>query len=161
MKTKKLGAILALAGLTAVFTSCNEGVNNVEDSIAFANEVKSGETFVAPGDSCVFEGTLTEADISGLNEMREEEKLARDVYIYLYQTHNHIVFNNISKAENIHMSAILYLMNGYGLEDPTLPGNGEFSNPLFTDLYKQLTEQGSTDIVAALKVSAFIEEYDI
>jgi len=53
------------------------------------------------------------------------------------------------------------LINGYGLEDPALPAEGEFSKSLFADLYKQLTEQGSTDLVSALKVGAFIEEYDI
>lgn len=161
MKTRKLGAILVLAGLTLFFASCNDGLNSVEDSMAIADEVKSAETVAAPGDSCTFVGTLTEADIAGLTEMREEEKLARDVYIVLYKRHSHIVFNNISKAENIHMSAVLYLMNGYGLEDPALPAEGEFSNSLFADLYKQLTEQGSTDLIAALKVGAFIEEYDI
>lgn len=161
MKTKKLGAILALAGLTLFFASCNNGINNVEDSFAIADEIKSTERISVPGDSCTFLGTLTEADIDGLIEMREEEKLARDVYIYLYKTHNHIVFNNISKSENAHSSAVLYLMNGYGLEDPALPGEGEFSNPLFANLYKQLTEQGASDLISALKVGAFIEEYDI
>lgn len=161
MKTKNLGAILALAGLTLFFTSCKDGVTNVKDTFTFAEEMKSAETVAAPGDSCTFTGVLTDADIIGLTEMREEEKLARDVYIKLYELHNHIVFNNISKAENVHMSAVLYLMNGYGLEDPALPGEGDFSNPLFTDLYKQLTEKGTTDLVAALKVGAFIEEYDI
>lgn len=164
MKTRKFLAFWAFAGITVLFASCKGGINNVEDSFAYADEVKSAQTPVAttaPGDSCTFSGVLSDTDIAGLTEMREEEKLARDVYIYLYKTHNHVVFNNISKAENAHMSAVLYLMNGYGLTDPALPGEGEFSNPLFADLYKQLTEQGSTDLVAALKVGAFIEEYDI
>ena len=94
-------------------------------------------------------------------EMREEEKLARDVYMKLYEVHGHIVFSNIAKSENAHTSAVLHLINGYGLEDPALPGDGEFSNPLFTDLYTQLTEKGSESLIEALKVGAFVEEYDI
>ena len=163
MKTRKLGAILVLASLTGVLFSCNKELNDVEDTTVYADEMKSAESKAAAGDlyNNTFTGILTEADIEGLSEMREEEKLARDVYIQLYKTHKHIVFNNISKAENVHMSAILLLINGYGLEDPALPGEGEFSNPLFSDLYKQLTVQGESKLIAALKVGAFIEEYDI
>ena len=163
MKTRKLGSILVLAGLTGLLFSCNKGVNDVDESIALANEIKSAESVAAAGDLSLsaFTGVLTQEDIDGLIEMREEEKLARDVYIKLYELHNLVVFKNISKAENVHMSAVLYLLNGYGLEDPAMSGEGEFSNPLFADLYKQLTDQGASDLISALKVGAFIEEYDI
>lgn len=163
MKTRKSGAILVMAGLTTLLFSCNKGTNDVDESIAYGNEVKSAESIAAAGDFSfsTFTGVLTQDDIEGLAEMREEEKMARDVYIKLYELHNHIVFKNISKAENVHMSAVLYLLNGYGLEDPALPGEGEFSNQMYADLYQQLTEQGVVDLISALKTGAFIEEYDI
>lgn len=161
MKTRKLITVLSLAVVTIIFVSCNETINHFDESLEGLNIEKSADEKSIPCDGCTFSGTLNEAEIAGLLEMREEEKLARDVYIQLYEIHNHIVFNNISKAENVHMSAVLYLMNGYGLEDPALPDEGDFSNPLFTNLYKQLTEQGASDLIAALKVGAFIEEYDI
>ncbi|MEN8123343.1 MAG: DUF2202 domain-containing protein, partial [Bacteroidota bacterium] len=88
-------------------------------------------------------------------------KLARDVYKKLYEVHNMVIFNNISKSENAHTSAVLHLLNGYGIEDPALEGDGEFSNPAFASLYKELTEKGSESLDEALKVGAFIEEYDI
>lgn len=159
MKTGKLFTILAVSGLALIFTACAESLNPVDDSTTDLKSTLLAEDATTYGTQ--FTGELTDEDIAGLIEMREEEKLARDVYIQLYKTHNSIVFNNISKSENAHMSAVLYLINGYGLEDPALPAEGEFSNPLFADLYKQLTEQGSTDLVSALKVGAFIEEYDI
>jgi hypothetical protein len=93
--------------------------------------------------------------------MREEEKLARDVYLTLFELWDQIVFSNIAKSENAHTSAVLYLINGYGLTDPAPEGDGEFSNPLFADLFVQLTEKGSESLVEALKTGAFIEEYDI
>ncbi|MDB4583905.1 DUF2202 domain-containing protein [Draconibacterium sp.] len=161
MKTRKLTIVLSLAFAIIFFVSCNETINNIEDAPEGLNTEKSVHEVTPACDSCTFSGTLTEAEIAGLLEMREEEKLARDVYIQLYEIHNHVVFNNISKAENVHMSAVLHLMNGYGLEDPALPDEGDYSNPLFTNLYKQLTEQGARDLIAALKVGAFIEEYDI
>ncbi len=161
MKTRKLGAILALTSLTLFFASCKDGLNNVEDTFAITEAEKSVESVAAPGDSCTFTGTLTEAEIEGLMEMREEEKLARDVYLKFYEIHGHIVFSNIAKSENAHTSAVLYLINGYGLEDPALPDEGKFSNPVFANLYTQLVEQGKESLVEALKVAAFIEEYDI
>ena len=161
MKTKRLVTILAVAGIAFLFTSCSETLNNVEDAIAFEEADKSAESVLAPCDSCTFTGSLTEAEIEGLMEMREEEKLAQDVYTTLYGIYGHIVFSNIAKSESAHTSAVLHLMDGYGLEDPALTRVGEFSNPLFADLYKQLTDAGKVNLVEALKVGAFIEEYDI
>ena len=94
-------------------------------------------------------------------EMREEEKLAQYVYLFFYDLYEHPVFRNISKSEAAHTKAVLWLINGYGLEDPFLEGIGNFTNPLFAELYTQLTEKGSESLVDALKVGAFIEEYDI
>ncbi|MEN8116624.1 MAG: DUF2202 domain-containing protein, partial [Bacteroidota bacterium] len=106
MKTRKITAILAIAATTLFFASCNEGVTNVEESLELAGQEKSFESTTAPGDSCDFSGTLTEDEIKGLLEMREEEKLARDVYKKLYEVHNMVIFNNISKSENAHTSAV-------------------------------------------------------
>ena len=161
MKTKRLGAILALAALTIFFASCEKDLSNTEDTLTTSDLEKSAETLADPGDSCTFTGTLTDAEIEGLMEMREEEKLARDVYLKFYEIHNYVVFSNIAKSEEAHSSAVLYLLNGYGLEDPALAGEGEFSNPVFANLYTQLISQGEGSLIEALKVAAFIEEYDI
>jgi hypothetical protein len=161
MKTKRLVTILAVTGLAFIYTSCSETLEKVEDSIVISESEKSAESVIEAGDSCTFTGTLTEAEIEGLMEMREEEKLARDVYLKFYEIHGHIVFKNIAKSENAHTSAVLYLINGFGLEDLALPDEGEFSNPVFANLYTQLIEQGTESLVEALKVAAFIEEYDI
>ena len=99
MKTRKKVFILAIAGMTFLIASCSKTINNVEESIDFAAEEKSSESTLAPGDCCSFTGILTDDEIAGLMEMREEEKLARDVYTVLYEEWDHIVFNNISKSE--------------------------------------------------------------
>ncbi len=163
MKTIQKVSILSLAVIALLFAACSESINGVDETItlAEAEAEKSAETFSDPSDSCTFTGTLSEAEIDGLMEMREEEKLAHDVYVKLFEVHEHPVFNNISKSETAHTSAVLYLINGYDLEDPALSVEGEFSNPLFNDLYEQLTEQGSASLIDGLKVGAFIEEYDI
>ncbi len=160
MKTKSILTVIAITGAALIFASCSETINGVEDMLASA-EVKSSETEAYYGDSCTFSGVLTEAEIDGLMEMREEEKLAHDVYTFFYEKYNYLIFNNISKSEQAHSNAVSKLINGYGLEDPALTEPGKFTNPDFNDLYTTLTEQGSESLEAALKVGAFIEEYDI
>lgn len=158
MKTVKLFFALAVAGLA--MASCSETVNGVDEAINPYLDEKSAEVAALCG-TCDFSGTLTEAEIAGLMEMREEEKLAKQVYVFFYEKYEHRVFNNISKSENAHTSAVLYLIDGFGLTDPTPDSETEFSNPLFTDLYAQLTAKGSESLIEALKVGAFIEELDI
>ena len=53
---------------------------------------------------------LSEAEAEGLSFMREEEKLARDVYLMLYEQWGIRIFQNIAKAEETHMSAVADLL---------------------------------------------------
>lgn len=97
-----------------------------------------------------------------LSFMREEEKLARDVYVFLYNKWVLPIFNNISSSEQSHMDAIVQLLNKYNLPDPVgSNGYGIFSNPLLQNLYTQLTTQGSVSLLDALKAGATIEDLDI
>ena len=45
---------------------------------------------------------ISEAEKNGLLVMREEEKLAKDVYLRLYKKWNLNVFNNIGSSEETH-----------------------------------------------------------
>ena len=112
--------------------------------------------------SVVPTGGLTAAEIEGLAFMREEEKLARDVYLVLYDQWNIPIFQNIANSEASHMQALLTLIERFGIEDPAVGnGVGEFTNPDLQALYDQLVSQGSQSLVDALKVGAAIEEIDI
>ncbi|HGY56087.1 MAG TPA: DUF2202 domain-containing protein [Caldithrix abyssi] len=105
---------------------------------------------------------ISQAESDGMVYMREEEKLARDVYKTLYTHWNIRVFNNIPRSEQQHMDAIKLLLDRYQLEDPV--GNdslGVFKNETLQELYNTLTTQGSVSLVEALKVGALIEEIDI
>lgn len=106
--------------------------------------------------------TLTDEEKESLIEMVQEEKLARDVYRYLYQVWHVPVFYNISLSEETHVSMVRNLLQRYGIEDPTLNlEDGQFADEKFNELYRELTEQGSQGITEALKVGAMIEELDI
>ena len=97
----------------------------------------------------------------GLLTLREEEKLARDVYLYAYDKYGQGPFGNISNSEQRHMDAILQLLNKFGLPDPASPDRGVFNNQTLQDLYNTLTAQVDLSYVDALRVGATIEDLDI
>jgi len=105
---------------------------------------------------------LNDAEIEDLMHMREEEKLARDVYLTLYNKWHLKIFNNIAKSEQKHMDAIKRLIEKYSLQDPVKSDSiGSFTNPKMAQLYNQLVAKGSKSVVDALKVGATIEDLDI
>ncbi len=106
--------------------------------------------------------TLSKAEVAGLLTMREEEKLARDVYAALGEKWPKRIFTNISRSEQRHMNAIKGLLDQYGLDDPAAgKGPGEFTDPRFTDLYHQLVAKGEQSQSEAIKIGVAIEELDI
>lgn len=100
--------------------------------------------------------------IEGLLYMREEEKVARDVYIALGNRWNLPVFKNISRSEQRHMDALLVLIERYGLTDP-IGGNKEgiFANAELQTMYDDLIAKGSQSIKDAFQAGVMIEETDI
>jgi len=103
---------------------------------------------------------LTLEETASLLFMREEEKLARDVYNSLYVIWGQPTFQNIAASEQAHMDEIKLLLDRYNLADPALEP-GSFSDPNLQALYDQLVAQGSISLADALKVGAAIEEIDI
>lgn len=106
--------------------------------------------------------TLTGDERAGLIWMREEEKLAHDVYVALGDEWRVRVFDNIASAEQTHTDAVKALLDRYTVTDPSA-GNaaGVFANPDLQALYTALVEQGRTSLVAALTVGATVEDLDI
>ena len=105
---------------------------------------------------------LSEAEAASLIYMREEEKLARDVYLAFYAQWQLPLFQNIANSESTHMASIKTLLDRYGLTDPVgSNGAGVFTNTTLQDLYNQLIAEGSQSAEAALQVGALIEEVDI
>ncbi len=107
--------------------------------------------------------SLTDQEIDSLKYMREEEKLARDVYLTLYEKWNNInIFYNIGQSEQKHMDSIKKLMDKYGIDDPA-QGNdiGVYTNQELQDLFNQLTTEGKQSLINALTVGGKIEELDI
>ncbi len=106
--------------------------------------------------------TLSNNEMNAILFLREEEKLAHDVYVNLYSKWNNNIFNNIADSELTHANAVLVLINKYGLIDPV--GNnsaGVFKDSILQNLYDSLTAFGSISELNSLLVGAEIEDLDI
>ncbi len=85
--------------------------------------------------------------------MREEEKLAHDVYLALADKWSVPVFANISQAESRHTTAVARLIDAFGLADPVGENAiGKFTDPEFDKLYRDLVQAGSVSLAEAYKV---------
>lgn len=105
---------------------------------------------------------LSQEEIDGLILMREEEKLAHDVYTTLYEIWGQKIFTNISDSEQTHTDMVLELLNKYDIEDPVTDSTvGVFQDTNLLSLYNDLVELGKTSLVDALTVGATVEDLDI
>jgi len=157
----KTNYLILSAILTLGLVSCNDAVASTDLESAYdASEMSQSQSAL---ESIVFTSDtalLPQSEKDGLVLMREEEKLAGDVYAYFYEKYAFRPFTNINKSEVQHSNAVLKLLNYFGLEDPMINEAGKFKNQDIQALYDQLTAAGSTAELA-LATGAFIEEYDI
>lgn len=137
--------------LIFIIGSCKGPINQIDETFGDA-ELKKGtlENSVK----------LSQEEIDGILFMREEEKLAHDVYVQFYDLYANKIFLNISVSEQRHTDAVLQLINYYGLEDPAMEEIGEFRNKELQDLYDLLMSMG-TDLISALEVGVLIELTDL
>ena len=123
--------------------------NNWENSCACLNEIYPVQN-------------LNQTEIEALLFMREEEKLARDVYAHFYKTWDHHVFDNITNSEDQHISLVSCLMEKYDLEEQeAYLKEGVFLNDHLRELYENLISIGEKSLVDAFYVGATIEDVDI
>ena len=103
--------------------------------------------------------TQTEEDIELL---REEEKMARDLYLEMSLLYDLSVFSNIAQSEQQHMDLVAKLIDRYGLEDYAagMP-IGEFNNLWVQETYDDLYELGQQSLIDALWAGAIVEDVDI
>ena len=143
-----MGAALGWAAIAPLLTACDGDDSSTSTQVP--------DTTVPPA------ATLSPEEIAGLEFMREEEKLAHDVYIALYAIWADDIFYRISLSETTHTEAVLALLVKYGIPDPAEgKAPSEFADPDLQALYDTLMAMGKTSRIDALKVGALIEETDI
>ena len=145
--------IISVISLSLLFGACNDDLEemNVSDTQQGLNQLND-----------LSQVAISDAENNALVFMREEEKLARDVYINLFDKWNVKVFSNIAGSEQTHMNAILALMDGFQIDDPVGANQiGVFENTKLQQLHDDLIALGQSDLESAYKVGAAIEEIDI
>ena len=167
--TRRLLTIAAVALLSATGCSSGNGGGNQGGS-KNGDPMQVGRDGESTFDSNTLDeqldsipvSTLTDSEVAGLLQMREEEKLAHDVYATLGEQWGLQIFDNIASSESTHTAAVKTLLDRYGLDDPSAGmALGEFTDPAMQSLYDTLVEQGSESLVAALTVGATIEDLDL
>lgn len=140
---KNISFILLLGSLVAM--SCNK--DSETNPSTYVNNVND---------------TLTLEEKKGLLFMRQEEKLAGDVYRHYFVTWKFDVFNNISQSEDRHTSSVLSLLQKYGVADPIAGfSEGFYLDSNLQNLYGQLVSDGEKSLLDALIIGATIEDLDL
>jgi hypothetical protein len=105
---------------------------------------------------------LRSKEIKHLLYIREEEKLARDVYMSLYESWGVRLFKKTARQESNHLAWTKVLIDKYELIDP-IAGNGigVFDDPDLQRLYTDLVVVGNESVVDALTVGAALEELNL
>ena len=159
---------LTSASAETIRTGNNQTIKTDENSDSLAaqqqaqnasnNTIASEKRDPVVGDST----ELSEEEINSLVFMREEEKLAHDVYVAMYDLWGLPLFQNIAKSEQTHMDAIKGLLDTYNIPDPADNSlTGVFQDSDLQSLYDELVDLGAKSLSDALKVGAAIEEIDI
>ena len=174
MKTNLFLSSIAILGTFILPSACSNGIAGLVEAAGTQVQVPefksatSTEASILTGTiadvtitACVVTGTVNEAETAGLMFMCEEEKMARDIYTYLYTKYKLPVFLNISKSENVHVSAVLRLIEGFKITDNSSNTAGIYVNTHLTELYKQLIDRSNLSVNDALKVGVLIEQTDI
>jgi hypothetical protein len=169
--TAIIAALIALLGgfaagntLSNTETTSDATGRNNQNQERFMSENPPAQDFVSmrPGISDLPSETLSQSETDGLLLMREEEKLARDVYQTLYEKWGLQIFANIAQSEQTHTEAVRDLLEKYNLTDPVTDDTvGVFTNETMQKLYDDLVIKGNQSETAALTVGATIEDLDI
>lgn len=164
MKSLVIGSVM-IASIVVV-SSCQKDDMNAENaqyaSILAVSADGTTSVIEANLKSAMIEtSVLTDPELASLSKMKEEEKLARDVYTVLYQKWGSQVFSKISEAENNHLNAIILLLSSYGEANTTIGDAGVFADPSVQALYSDLVAKATESIEEAYKTGALIEEMDI
>lgn len=151
-----------LATVTALLTACGGGDSSPAMSVDEQGASRFDASQLAAQLVLYPLSPLSTAESVSLASIREEERLAHDVYAASAQRWSTPIFSNIASSEATHTAAVLSLLDRYQLPDPLkgLP-EGQFATPAFQSLHDDLVAASQSSLVDALRVGAQIEELDI
>ncbi len=163
---KRTSVTLLTIAIAIAVTGCDESdltdASSTPDTAFLATDDNSSSSTDTIALDTLSGGEISPAEKAGLLFMREEEKLALDVYSTLFDTWNQQIFQNIAKSEQSHTDAMLSLLETYDIPDPVGSNPvGVFVDSDLQSMYDSLVNQGYASLIDALQVGAAIEEIDI
>ncbi len=155
--------VLSVAG-TLFLSGCGSTETASGDDVATqaANAGTSAQQVVSDTGASALQAVADTTEEQQLLYLREEEKLARDVYLALYDKWGVTEFSTIADSEVRHMASVKNLLDRYGLQDPVggdIPG--VFVNEELQSAYEDLVALGSQSVADAYQVGITIETMDI
>lgn len=175
MKIDLLKSSIALASITLIVGCGGSGDSNNTSAVS-STTLPSVVQAAIDGSKSILSQELTNT----LAFMGNEERLAYDVYNFLYAKFATTELTNIAqKSEYMHITAVQGLVQKYALDDSVafsnvdLPPLGYINTPIesmragvydiseIQDLYDSLTVQGSNSEIDALKVGCIVEVVDV
>jgi len=175
MKNRNFLSLVVVSALV-LMSGCNSSTSGNGGAPSASSELPS-EVQLAISTST---STLSQKLSNTLSYMGNEERLAYDVYNYLYKRFGTKQFTNIAtNSEYKHITAVQELVRKYKLDDKVaftnvdLTSLGYVNTPIesmkagsydiakIQKLYDDLTSQGSSSEVEALKVGCVIEVVDV
>ena len=156
-------AAVALVGLVGLVVGWGGGaVTSAQACVAGTTVTTVANAAVGRSAAAIAAEPLSPEEQEALIYLREEEKLAHDMYVVLYEKWGTRVFKNISASEARHTASVKSLLDTYGLTDPVGSNAiGVFDNEELQELFDTLVSQGSVSKAAALQVGVAIETKDI
>lgn len=155
----KLTVLFSILLLNPAWAGNGNGQNQNQGAAGGQHTPNSQNSMTCP--TVTVTEPLNAETVASLTFMREEEKLARDVYQVLADQWQIRVFENIVGSEQTHMDQLKCLLDSYQLADSASSVAGQFNNTELQNLYQDLTTRGKTSLIEALRVGALIEEVDI
>ncbi|WP_235683037.1 DUF2202 domain-containing protein [Mycolicibacterium alvei] len=107
-------------------------------------------------------GPLSEGERANLVLMREEERLARDLYRRFHQAWDVPIFGNIAASEQRHYDTIGRLLERYGVPDPSVgQPPGVYADAALQQAYDGWLARGLSSVEDACAVGVELETGDI
>ncbi len=105
--------------------------------------------------------TVSAEEIAGLQMMREEEKVAHDLYVTFEENWKQGTFTSIAISEQYHTDAVKSVLLKYKLSDPAQNQVGKFTSKKMQDLFNDRSEKAKGSYLDSLFVAAEFEELDV
>lgn len=163
--TLSTALVLGACGSESATTAADTGTPNVTTettTVTLDTRPRFAPVATRRSAAVAVAAVLSVEEQEALVYLREEEKLAHDLYVAFYDEWGLRIFDNIAASEVNHYTEVATIIDRYDVADPSADYPvGEFLLPEIQGFYDDLVARGLTSPTEALMVGAYFEEFDI